>query len=131
MTPKEETPSAEALPLLSEDSFQNEESRKLFEAIDELRNCGANHDIDLPEVGYDCTQKYDASGYRALTIRSAHHCRRSIRREVVPAPKLDRHSFSGVGSALYQVSNQNSFEKDTVPSRIDQSLDRTHPCELV
>jgi hypothetical protein len=36
---------------LATDSFQNEQSRRLFEAIDELRSCGANHEIDLPEVG--------------------------------------------------------------------------------
>ncbi|KAI9786023.1 MAG: hypothetical protein M1816_008175 [Peltula sp. TS41687] len=37
-------------PLLNESAFQNEQSKKLFEAIDELRRCGANHDIDLPEL---------------------------------------------------------------------------------
>ena len=41
-------------PLLSEDLFQNEQSRRLFEAIDELRTCGANHDIELPEVRCSC-----------------------------------------------------------------------------
>lgn len=47
--------SPEVQPLLSEDSFQNEQSRRLFEAIDELRSCGANHEIDLPEVGRNRT----------------------------------------------------------------------------
>ena len=37
-------------PLLSEDPFKSEQSQKLFEAIDELRSCGANHHVDLPEV---------------------------------------------------------------------------------
>ena len=37
-------------PLLSEDPFKSEQSQKLFEAIDELRTCGANHEVDLPEV---------------------------------------------------------------------------------
>lgn len=41
---------AETKSLLSEDAFKNEQSQKLFEAIDELRSCGANHEIDLPEV---------------------------------------------------------------------------------
>lgn len=41
---------SEVRPLLSEDAFQNEQSRRLFEAIDELRSCGANHEIELPEV---------------------------------------------------------------------------------
>jgi replicative DNA helicase len=44
-------PIASVNSLLSEDAFQNEQSRRLFEAIDELRGCGANHEIDLPEVG--------------------------------------------------------------------------------
>ena len=37
-------------PLLDEDTFQDETSQRLFEGIDELRSCGANHDIDLSEV---------------------------------------------------------------------------------
>lgn len=40
----------EVNPLLNEDPFKSEQSQKLFEAIDELRTCGANHDVDLPEV---------------------------------------------------------------------------------
>ena len=48
MTPFDES-SRDSYPLLDEDAFQNEQSRKLFEAVDELRSCGAN-DIDLPEV---------------------------------------------------------------------------------
>lgn len=41
----------EVNPLLSEDAFKSEESRKLFEAIDELRSCGANYDLKIiPEV---------------------------------------------------------------------------------
>ena len=49
MTPSNESGRA-TNPLLDEDAFQNEQSRKLFEAIDELRSCGANNDIELPEV---------------------------------------------------------------------------------
>ena len=46
--------------LLRENAFSSERSQKLFEAIDELQSCGANRDIDLPEVstrgcyGCDC-----------------------------------------------------------------------------
>ena len=36
--------------LLTEGAFCSERSQKLFEAIDELQSCGANRDIDLPEV---------------------------------------------------------------------------------
>ena len=37
-------------PLLSEGAFQTEHSRKLFDALDKLRSCGANEHVDLPEV---------------------------------------------------------------------------------
>lgn len=40
----------DATPLLDESAFYNKQSKRLFEAIDELRRCGASHDIDLPEV---------------------------------------------------------------------------------
>ena len=37
--------------VLGDDAFQNESSREFFNAIDELKSCGANRDIDdLPEV---------------------------------------------------------------------------------
>ncbi|KAL8939654.1 MAG: hypothetical protein Q9216_003230 [Gyalolechia sp. 2 TL-2023] len=36
--------------LLNKDPFRNEDTQRLFEAIDELRSCGANHDIELPEL---------------------------------------------------------------------------------
>lgn len=42
--------SAKSEMLLSEDAFNNQHSRELFEAIDELRGCGANREIELPEV---------------------------------------------------------------------------------
>lgn len=39
--------------LLNEDPFCNKYTQRMFEAIDELRGCGASHDIDmLPEVRY-------------------------------------------------------------------------------
>lgn len=46
--------------VLDEDPFRNENTQRLFEAIDELRSCGANHEIGLPEVrhevvGCECT----------------------------------------------------------------------------
>ncbi|KAL8748334.1 MAG: hypothetical protein Q9184_007384 [Pyrenodesmia sp. 2 TL-2023] len=36
--------------LLNEDPFRNQSTQRLFEAIDELRSCGANHDVGLPEL---------------------------------------------------------------------------------
>ena len=44
------TDTAEASPLLGQDAFQTDESQRLFEAIDDLRRCGAKQEIDLPEV---------------------------------------------------------------------------------
>ena len=37
-------------PLLRDDDFQTKHSRDLFDAIDRLRSCGANRDLELPEV---------------------------------------------------------------------------------
>ncbi len=36
--------------LLAEDPFRTEKSKRLFEAIDELRRCGAGQDLELPQV---------------------------------------------------------------------------------
>jgi hypothetical protein len=36
--------------LLAEDPFLSDDSKLLFEAIDELRKCGAGQDLDLPQV---------------------------------------------------------------------------------
>lgn len=37
--------------VLGDDAFQNETTQRLFNAIDELKSCGASRDItDLPEV---------------------------------------------------------------------------------
>lgn len=38
--------------LLSEDPFGSEQSKALFDAIDELRKCGAGQDLDLPQVSH-------------------------------------------------------------------------------
>ena len=43
--------------LLHDDPFSNETSKRLFDAIDELRKCGAGEVLDLPQVrdsGSDC-----------------------------------------------------------------------------
>ena len=38
--------------LLSEDPFGSEQSKALFDAIDELRTCGAGQDLELPQVSH-------------------------------------------------------------------------------
>jgi hypothetical protein len=45
-------PSAEDALLLSKDPFGSEQSKALFDAIDELRICGAGQDLDLPQVSH-------------------------------------------------------------------------------
>jgi len=36
--------------LLDDDPFSSEASKRLFDAIDELRRCGVGQDLDLPQV---------------------------------------------------------------------------------
>ena len=38
--------------LLNEDPFRSAASQRLFNAIDELRRCGAGQDLDLPQVRF-------------------------------------------------------------------------------
>jgi len=71
--------------LLTEDAFRSERSQQLFEAIDELQSCGANRDIDLPEV---CQCRTVSVETLRLT-RLACHRRRPVRWEVVAPAKLD------------------------------------------
>jgi hypothetical protein len=42
----------EDIQLLGEDPFSSEQSKALFDAIDELRICGAGQDLDLPQVSH-------------------------------------------------------------------------------
>jgi hypothetical protein len=44
--------STKDIQLLSEDPFASEQSKALFDAIDELRICGAGQDLDLPQVSH-------------------------------------------------------------------------------
>ena len=75
--------------ILHEDPFQSPESRKLFEAIDELRSCGANRHIELPEVSqYMCV--FDTKGTNLLACNRW----RPVCRKVFSASKLDKHSIS-------------------------------------
>ena len=57
--------------LLTKDAFSSERSQRLFEAINELQSCGANHDIELPEVSM---LRMIWAQLLRLT-RSARHCR--------------------------------------------------------
>lgn len=88
--------------ILNEDPFRNENTQRLFEAIDELRSCGANQEIGLPEVGnlvVNCNSTY----WTAFPLACDRG--RSIRWEVVTLTKFDRHSLSCRRSAVYKVSD--------------------------
>ena len=78
----------EVNPLLSEDAFQNEQSRGLFDAIDRLRSCGASQDIALPEVN-----QLSSSSDGVLTDIAC-HCWRSVGGKIIAPPKPDRHPIS-------------------------------------
>ncbi|KAL9015928.1 MAG: hypothetical protein Q9185_006695 [Variospora sp. 1 TL-2023] len=53
---------------LNEDPFRNENMQRLFDAIDELRSCGANQEIDLPEVGNLFVNYNKQSGVTKISI---------------------------------------------------------------
>ena len=57
----EEFSTKESNTILNKDPFHNPQTQRLFEAIDELRSCGANHDVagGLPEVGSAPSYSWD------------------------------------------------------------------------
>lgn len=97
----------EVKPLLSQDAFQSPQSSKLFKAIDELWSCGANRDIDLPEV-----YTIFPSLVRILTD-AARHCRRSVGRKIVTATKPYRHSLPRSRPALHSLSYSHRLSADS------------------
>lgn len=56
--------------LLSGDAFNNEQSQRLFEVIDELHSCGAKAYIDLPEVIRVCLI-FEAQGIDVYRLSSS------------------------------------------------------------
>lgn len=80
----------EANPLLNDDPFRNEHTQRLFEAIDELRRCGADHDVGLPEVSAIGILREDGD---LNLVLAACHCRRSVGWKVILIAELDRHSI--------------------------------------
>lgn len=58
---REASPDTEPRLLLQEDPFGNENSRILFDAIDQLRSCGAGQDLPLPEVSINLHANLRAS----------------------------------------------------------------------
>ena len=103
-------------PLLDEDAFQNEQSRRLFDAIDRLRSCGASQDIALPEV-----TQMSSSSNRSLT-NLACHCWRPVCGKIFAPPKLDGHPFSSCKQCVHQVSDTNHLATEPGPARDNYSF---------
>ena len=74
-------------PLLRDDVFQNEHSRDLFNAIDRLRSCGANQDLELPEVTLNTPPTTEK-----LTLLAC-HCWGPVCRQVIASSESDRYPF--------------------------------------
>ena len=73
--------------LLGKDAFQNEHSRNLFDAIEKLRSCNVNQDLELPEVTFDTSPTM-----KKLTLLAC-HCWRPVRRQVISSSEFDRYPF--------------------------------------
>lgn len=105
MTPPDES-GQDTNPLLDENAFQNEQSRKLFEAIDELRSCGANNDIELPEVRSVPERKI------YVNPQSARYRWGPVGRKIQSPAEFDRHSISSGWQIMHTVPNTYSITED-------------------
>lgn len=89
-------------PLLDQDTFQNQRSQQLFDAIDELRRCTPALDLDLPEVlvfSHVCGLTY-------ILIDLVARCYwRSIRREIVLTTEPNGHTISSCRKIMYALSD--------------------------
>jgi hypothetical protein len=96
--------------LLDKDPFGNERSKKLFEAIDELRSCGAGQDIDLPQVRNFVS--FHCSKITSLTLTDdsiARDCWQTIGWEVFTSEEFDRHSISGRWESMHKICNSHNI----------------------
>lgn len=103
--------------LLSEDAFNNEQSQKLFEVIDELQSCGAKAYVDLPEVFHETLE----SKLRIL-IGTDRHCWGPVRWEIVSITELDRYSLSRGRPPMYKVSDPNYISSYTRRAKCNQNI---------
>jgi hypothetical protein len=72
---------------ITENPFDSESSRILFDAVDQLQHCGASRHVDIPQVRCVNFHPVDIAGL--ISEYLARHCRRSIYGKVVFAPELD------------------------------------------
>ena len=123
MTPDESSSasiSAEGPTLLNEDAFQNDHSRGMFEAIDEMRSCGANRDIELPEV-----RRYGHCRTNFILTCAARYHWGSVRGKVLALAKPNGNSLSCRWSFMYQVPHPYHFSEDLWTPRGNKSLHRS------
>ena len=88
----------EVNPLLRDDVFQNEHSRNLFDAIDRLRSCGANRDLELPEVTLNIPPTTEK-----LTLLACHRWG-PVCRQVIAPSEFDRYPFPSRQQPMHSFS---------------------------
>ena len=79
----------EGNPLLRNDTFQNEHSRALFDAIEKLRSCNVDQVLELPQVISNIPSRI-----KKLNLLACHRWR-PVRRQVIASSKSDRYTFPG------------------------------------
>lgn len=95
----------EGNPLLRDDAFQNEHSRNLFDAIERLRSCNVNQDLELPEV----TSKTPPIKEKLSLV--ACDCWRPVRRQVIASSKFDRYPFPSCQQRMHSFSYTYHFSE--------------------
>jgi len=97
-------------PLLNEDPFASKQSKALFDAIDELRTCGAGQDLELPQVSH-CALLFDF--FQRTNKYIARNCGTAISRKVILASKFDRHPLHCRRRLMYSICYTNHISEDS------------------
>ena len=103
----------EGNPLLRKDAFQNEHSRTLFDAIEKLRSCSVNQDLELPEVTLDTPPTIGK-----LTLLAC-HCWRPVRRQVIASSEFDRYPFPSRQQHMHSIPYTDHFAEGPEATRDD------------
>ena len=99
--------------LLGKDAFQNEQSRNLFDAIEKLRSCNVNQDLELPEVTLDTPPTIEK------LILLACHCWRPVCRQVIASSEFDRYPFPSRQRCMHSFSYTDHFAEGPEATRDD------------
>ena len=103
----------EGNPLLRDDAFQNEHSRNLFDAIEKLRSCDVNQDLELPEVTFINPPTIEKLSFLAC------HCWRPVRRQIIASSEFDRYPFPGCQQRMHSISYAYHFAEGPGGTRDD------------